>query len=58
MQLFFKHFNEQCPNYLDEVFDDAVENTFQLGGSFQKLKCSFCKTNTSQLALSYIGPTF
>ena len=52
-------FNEQCPNYLNEVFDDvAVENNFQLRGSFYKLKCPFRKTNTSQLALSYIGPTF
>ena len=48
----FKYFNEQCPNYLNEVFDVSVEN------NFQKLKCSFGKTNTSQRALSYIGPTF
>ena len=54
----FKYFNEQCPNYLNEVFDVAVENNFQLRGSFQKLKCPFRKTNTGQLALSYIGPTF
>ena len=40
----------------EELF--AVENNFQVRGSFQKLKCSFCKTNTGQLALSYIGPTF
>ena len=26
----FKYFNEQCPNYLNEVFDDAVENNFRL----------------------------
>ena len=54
----FKHFNEQCPNYLNEVFDVAMENNFQLRGSFQKLKCPFRKTNTGQLALSYIGPFF
>ena len=54
----FKYFNEQCPNYLNEVFDVAVENNYQLRGSFQKLKCPFRKTNTGQLALSYIGPTF
>ena len=40
----------------EELF--AAENNFQVRGSFQKLKCSFCKTNTGQLALSYIGPTF
>ena len=54
----FKYFNEQCPNYLNEVFDVAVENNYQLRGSFHKLKCPFRKTNTCQLALSYIGPTF
>ena len=40
----FKYFNEQCPNYLNEVFDVAVENNYQLRGSFQKLKCPFHKT--------------
>ena len=54
----FKYLNEQCPDYLNEVFNVAVENNFQLRGSFQKLKCPFRKTNTGQLALSYIGPTF
>ena len=38
-----KYFNEQCPNYLNEVFDVAIENNFQLRGSFQKLKCHFVK---------------
>ena len=55
--IIFKYFNEQCPNYLNEVFDAAIENNFQLRGNFQKLECPFRKTNTSQLALSYIGPT-
>ena len=54
----FKYFNEQCSNYLNEVFDVAIENNFQLRGSFQKLKCPFRKTNTGQLALSYICPIF
>ena len=54
----FKYFNEQCPNYLNEVFDVAVENNFQLRDSFQKLECPFRKTNTGQLTLSCIGPTF
>ena len=54
----FKYFNKQCPNYLNEVFDVAIENNFQLRGSFQKLKCPFRKTNTGQLTWSYTGPTF
>ena len=54
----FKYFNKQFPNYLNEVFDVAIENNFQLRGTFQKVKCAFCKTNTGQFALSYLGPTF
>ena len=54
----FKYFNEQGPVYLNEVFDVAVKNNFQLRGSFQKLKCPLRKTNTGQLTLSYTGPIF
>ena len=50
-----KYFNEQCPNYLHEVFDVATESNFQLGSSIQKLKCPFRKTKNGQYALSYIG---
>ena len=46
------------PKYLNEVFDVTIENNFQLRGSFQNLKCPFRKTNSGQLGLSYIGPTF
>ena len=35
--IIFKYFNEQCPNYLNKVFDVTIENNFQLRGSFQKL---------------------
>ena len=56
--IIFKYFNEQCHNYLNEVFDVATGNNFQLRGSFQKLKCPLRKNNTGQLALSYIGVTF
>ena len=54
----FKYFNERSPNYLNEVLDVAIENNFQLRGSFQKLKRPFRKTNTGLLPLSYIGATF
>ena len=40
-----KYFNEQYPNYLSEVFDVLIDNTFQLRGTFQKLKRPFRKTN-------------
>ena len=54
----FKYFSEKCPNYLNEVFDVAIENNFQSRCSFQKLKYPFCTANPDQLALSDIGPTF
>ena len=53
----FKYFNEQYPNYLNEVFDVPTDSNFQLNSS-QKLKCPFLKTNNGQYAFSYIGPTF
>ena len=54
----FMNFNEQCPYYLNEVFDVATESNFQSKSSFQKLKCPFRKTNSGHYALSYISPTF
>ena len=53
----FKYVNNQCPNYLNEVFQTAPENNIQTRGSFLKLKCLFRKTNAGQMALSYTGPT-
>ena len=53
----FKYVIDQCPNYLNEVFQAAPENNIQTRGSFQKLKYPFRKINTDQMALSYIGPT-
>ena len=53
----FKYVNNQCPNYLHEIFQTAPENNIQTSGSFLKLKCPFHKTNAGQIVLSYIGPT-
>ena len=53
----FKYVNNQCPNYLNEVFQPAPENNIQTRWSFLKLKCPFHKTNAGQMALSYIGST-
>ena len=53
ISIVFKYFNEQCPNYLNEVFDIATESNFQLRNSFQKLKLPFRKTNNGQHALSF-----
>ena len=53
----FKYVKNQCPNYLNEVFQTAPENNNQTRGSFLKIKCPFCKTNIGQMAQPYIGPT-
>ena len=53
----FRYINDQCPNYVNEVFQTAPENNIQTRGSFLKLKFPFHKTNAGQMALSYIGPT-
>ena len=58
ISIVFKYFNEQCPNYLNEVFEVTTESNVQLRNSFQKLKCQFRKTNNGQYALSYISPNF
>ena len=52
-----KYVNDQCPSYLNEIFQTARENNIQIRGSFQKLKCPFRKINAGQMALSYTGPT-
>ena len=41
----FKYVNDQCPNYVNEVFQTAQENNFQTRRSFLKLKSHFSKTN-------------
>ena len=52
----FKYFNEQCPNYLSEVFNVATESNVQLRGSFQKSK-PFRKTKSGQfLCLTLVQP--
>ena len=56
--MIFKYFNEQCPNYLNEVFDVTTESDLKLRNGFQKLKCPFRKIHNGQYTLPYIGPTF
>ena len=52
-----KYVNNQCPNYLNEVFQTALEDDIQTRGNFLKSKCPFRKNNAGQMTLSYIGPT-
>ena len=51
----FKYFDNQCPQYLNEVFMKATESTLSLRNSDQKLQQPSCKTNIGQNALSFIG---
>ena len=51
----FKYSYNQCPHYLNEVFIKAPESSSLLRNSYQKLQQPFCKTNTGQNALSFIG---
>ena len=53
----FKYANDQCPNYLNEIFQTAPKNNIQTRGSFLKLKCPFHKTNAGQMGcLTLAGP--
>ena len=53
----FTYVNNQWANYLNIIFQTALENNIQTRGSFLKLKCPFRKTNACQMALPYTGPT-
>ena len=53
----FKYVNNQCPNYLNDVFPTAPGNNIQTRGSFLTLKCPFRKTNAGKMALPYVGLT-
>ena len=53
-----KYFIEQCHNYLNKVFDIAIESHFYLRSTFQNIKCLSRKTNTEQFTFSYIDVTF
>ena len=39
----FKYINDQCPNYLNEIFQIAPEKSIQTRGNFLKLKCPSAK---------------
>ena len=45
----FKYVNNQCLNYLNEVFQTILENNIQTRGSLLKLKSVFRKTNADKM---------
>ena len=53
----FKFINKKCPFYLNEIFEFAPHCKIDPRNSFVKLKHPFCKTNTEQKTLSYVGPS-
>ena len=53
----FKYFDNKCPHYLNKIFINALESSSSLRNSYQKLQQPFCKPNSSQNDLSFIGPT-
>ena len=53
----FKYFNNQCINYLNEVFIKAPKSSLSLRNSYQKRQQPFRKTSTGENAFSFIDPT-
>ena len=54
----FKFDNKNCPFYLNEIFEFALHCRIEIDtNSFSNLKHSFCKTNSGQKTLWYIGPS-
>ena len=43
--IIFKYFTNQCPSYLNEVFELACPNNLRTRSSYLKLICPFRKTN-------------
>ena len=55
VSIVFKFINDNCPHYLNEVFEFMSEGNISLRNNFLKL---FRNTNTGQKAISFIGPSF
>ena len=53
----FKFQNDQCPDYFNEIFCPAGENSVITRSSNKKLKLPFRKTKLGIQSLSYVGPT-
>ena len=51
--IFFKYVNDWCTNYLNHVFQKALENNIQTTKSFQNVTTPFRKTNVGQMTLPY-----
>ena len=53
----FQVCQNNCPFYLNEILEFGPHCRIDTRNNFAKLKHPFCKTNTRQKTLSYIGPS-
>ena len=53
----FQVCQNNCPFYLNEILEFAPHCRIDTRNNFAKLKHPFCKINTRQKTLSYIGPS-
>ena len=53
----FKFYNNQCPDYFNEIFCPVDDNGIATRCCNKKLKLTFRKTKLGILSLSYIGPS-
>ena len=58
VSIVFKFINDNCPHYLNQVFEFASEGNISLRSNFLKLKRPFRNTTTGQKAISFIGTSF
>ena len=53
----FKLYNNQCPNYFNEVFCPVGDNRVATLCCDKKLKLPFRKSKLGMQSLSYVGPS-
>ena len=53
----FKFYNNQCPDYFNEVFCPVDDNGVATRCCNKKLKLPFCKSKLGMQSLSYVGPS-
>ena len=53
----YKFYDNNVPDYMNEIFSHVECNGIPTGCSYQRLKLSHCKTNQDLRALSCIGPS-
>ena len=57
VSVIFKFYNNQCPDYFDEVFCPVDGNGVATRSCNKKLKLPSCKSKLGMQSLSYVGPS-